>query len=348
MSLSGLESPLHEVLKFTAGDAIGALAWSPEGERLAVGSLSGELMVFEVSTQKAIISIPEAHFLGTQALAWSPDGSRLASGGCDGKVQLWDLSTGTSLAHYPFKGGWVSHLLWGEFEKGTQKKPYLIAVSGKKIVCLNEQGVLLHSYPDHPFGIEDITWRPKSAQFSVSSHGGISVWSVMKPKLERTYDWKNPAIFHRWSFDGQWIAAGGQDGSVHIWIAKSGADFHMGGYMRKVERLAWHPGGRWLATPNGGNLAIWDCAPPGPEGRVPDEYAWHEKNILSLSYQHRGDLLATGGEEGNVAFWLPGKRDFPVGKLALQSSVLQLAWRPDDMAIAVGMQSGEIRVFDCG
>jgi WD40 repeat protein len=346
MSLTGSETPLHEVFKFVAGDAIGALAWSPTGDRLAFGSLSGELFVVEVATQKTTLSIPEAHFMGTQALAWSPDGSKIASGGCDGKVKVWDLTSGVVFGEYLFKGSWVNQLLWGEFEKGTQKKGFIIAVAGKKMACLQEDGSLVHLYPDHPFGIEDLTWRPKSAQFSASSHGGVSVWSVMKPKLERTYEWKNPALFHRWSPDGQWIAAGGQDGSVHMWIAKSGVDFHMGGYMRKVERLAWHPAGRYLATPNGGNIAIWDCAPPGPEGRVPDEYAWHEKNVVSLCYQFKGDLLASGGEEGNVAFWLPQKRDFPVGKLALQSSVLQLAWRPDDQAIAVGLQSGEVRIFD--
>lgn len=344
-SVTGSLSPLREVFRDRFQDGISALAWSSDQRYLAVGSFSGQMKVWDETKKQFVLSIDEAHVLGVLSFAWSGDGLSLASGGCDGKVKIWNLESASVKGEYAFRGGWVSHLLWGVFEQGTQKRDFFIAASGKRLVCLNALAELVHVYPDHPFTIHDLCWRPKSAQFSVSSHGGISLWSVMKPKLERTYEWKNPALFHRWSADGKWIAAGGQDGSIHLWISKSGVDFHMGGYSRKVECLDWNQSGKWLATPNAENLAVWDCSPPGPEGRVPQEFAWHEKNIVSLAYQPSGDLLATGGEEGNVAYWLTEKRDFPVGKISLGSSVLQMNWSPCGSKIAFGCHSGDVVVF---
>lgn len=336
---------MKELFRTTLQDGISALAWSPDNRSLAIGSYAGECMQWGIEEGKVLVQVPGAHFMGTQSLVWSSDSTRLISGGCDSRVRFWRRGSDKQEGEFSFKNGWVTHLLCREFEKGLQKQDYLIATAGKKMVCLDLNGGLNHAYPDHPFAIEDLSWRPRHAQFTASNQGGVTLWSVMKENLEKTYEWKNPALFHRWSPDGKWIAAGGQDGSVHLWIAKNSVDFHMGGYSRKVERLDWHHQSRWLATPNGENLAVWDCSLPGPDGRVPQEYAWHEKNIVSLAYQPEGDLLATGGEEGNVAFWMPEKRDFPVGKLALKSSVQQMAWSPDGKWIALGTQLGELFVF---
>jgi WD40 repeat protein len=119
----------------------------------------------------------------------------------------------------------------------------------------------------------------------------------------------------------------------------------MGGYQRKVDALDWDRNSRFLATANGPDLAVWDCSGAGPEGRTPQEFIWHEKNITVLTYQRLGDLLVTGGEEGCVAFWKTEAREFPVGKLQLSDAISQTVWSPDEKRIAVATASGEVRVF---
>ncbi len=336
--------PLTQVWSGNVGDYVSSLAWSPQGDRLAATSISGPFAIWETASGKELLRT-EAHAIGSNAVAWRPDGKQIATGGQDGMVRIWDPEKPEALFSHREKGGWVERLLWGEFELGVQKKSVLIAAGGKRIVALDDGGQVMHSYPEHPKSVFDLIWRPKSAHFAVATFGGVSVWSVANVKPVRTYEWANPAIRVVWSPDGKWIAAGGQDGSIHVWLAKSGQDFHMGGYQRKVEALAWDRTSRYLATANGPDLAVWDCSGSGPEGRSPEEFVWHEKNITTLVYQQQGDLLVTGGEEGCVAFWKIGAREFPIGKLQLPDAISQVSWSPDEKQIAVATAMGEVRIF---
>jgi WD40 repeat protein/DNA-binding SARP family transcriptional activator len=70
-----------------------ALAFSPDGRRLATGSLDGSLKVWEVRTGRQLDTLTGS--LGQVLdLAFSPDGARLATSSSDGTVRLWDVGTG--------------------------------------------------------------------------------------------------------------------------------------------------------------------------------------------------------------------------------------------------------------
>jgi WD40 repeat protein len=82
---------LLRVLKAHAG-AITALAFSPDGTKLASGSQDKAVILWDVTTGNA-----EDSFAGNtgwvNALAFSRDGSKLASGSEDGVVRMWDVRT---------------------------------------------------------------------------------------------------------------------------------------------------------------------------------------------------------------------------------------------------------------
>ncbi|KUM80012.1 hypothetical protein [Streptomyces curacoi] len=82
------------------GDQIGALAFSGDGARLAVGDGTGRVALWdgELRHKAGVLrsvfparlgDIPE----GVGALALSPDGRTLAVGGTSGTLQLWDVAT---------------------------------------------------------------------------------------------------------------------------------------------------------------------------------------------------------------------------------------------------------------
>ena len=64
-------------------------------------------------------------------------------------------------------------------------------------------------------------------------------------------------------------------------------------------------------------------------------------------FQHRGKLLASGGADGLVYVWqLRGSlRSAAVHEAALTAGVTSLVWAPNDQYIAVGDESGGVRVF---
>ena len=70
-----------------------AVAWSPDGERLAACSFAGGVHTWEASSG-ADVYCYQGHVGPVYALAWSPDGSMLASAGEDGQVYLWENQIG--------------------------------------------------------------------------------------------------------------------------------------------------------------------------------------------------------------------------------------------------------------
>ena len=90
--LTGRKAGTGEILRGHGGPVL-ALAWSPDGRRLATAGESRHLMVWGWgwlgASRKARV---RAHTEIVASLAYSPDGSRLAAAGLDKAVVLWDAS----------------------------------------------------------------------------------------------------------------------------------------------------------------------------------------------------------------------------------------------------------------
>src|SRR6266699_4948815 len=79
-----------------SASSVFAVAWSPDGKRLALGYADGSVQIRDATTGKIDFTV-QGHTGHIWTVAWSPDGKRLASASWDHTVQVWDTSTGTSL-----------------------------------------------------------------------------------------------------------------------------------------------------------------------------------------------------------------------------------------------------------
>jgi WD40 repeat protein len=75
-----------------------ALAFAPDGRRLAVAGQMGELMLLDVRTGRPVRAAVIGHSASVLNVAYSPDGTRIVTGGYDGRVVLWNARTGEVLA----------------------------------------------------------------------------------------------------------------------------------------------------------------------------------------------------------------------------------------------------------
>ena len=74
---------------------ISKIAYSPDGERLAVAGSIG-IWLYDAKTGEEL-DLLTGHTGGVNSVAFSPDGSTLASGNAYGTIRLWDANTGNPI-----------------------------------------------------------------------------------------------------------------------------------------------------------------------------------------------------------------------------------------------------------
>ncbi|MGH9787328.1 MAG: WD40 repeat domain-containing protein [Candidatus Acidiferrales bacterium] len=74
-----------------AARALVAVAWSPDGETLAVGTHTGHIHLWDVETQELWADLGVEPPAGVSRLAFSADSARLLTAFEDGRAVLWDI-----------------------------------------------------------------------------------------------------------------------------------------------------------------------------------------------------------------------------------------------------------------
>lgn len=71
---------------------IRALAWSPDGKRIASGGFDRLVKIWAVDTGQEMLSLP-GHGTPISCVLWSPDGQQLLTAG-GREVKIWDATSG--------------------------------------------------------------------------------------------------------------------------------------------------------------------------------------------------------------------------------------------------------------
>jgi len=199
--------------------SIWAIAWSPDGTRIASGDALHHVQVWDPLTGKILLTY-QKHTGPITALAWSPDGNSLASASDDQTVQVWDATSGKQIQTYTDHAQGVRTLLWA-----ADGQSILSAGSDHLIwVWDATNGNPYWLYKGHTAPINAMQWSPDNSKlFSTSDDKTVRLWENWQSgtgKIIYTYqEHMAPVLSASWSGDGTKIASGSSDKTVRIWIA---------------------------------------------------------------------------------------------------------------------------------
>ena len=324
---------------------ISALAWSADGEFLAIISAGGELLLldFLAGCEELLRGDRDSNL---DVVGFSSDGQFLMAAGQDGELLLWELGgTGVRpLAMDPILlgGGWIDAAAW-------QPGGLLLAVAAGRELRLWDGASRQWRQPplELPGTIQALAWSADGVQLAASCHGELVLW---QPCLSTPADppLRNPmasaGLALAFSGPGHHLACGMLDRSLLVWPQGChGQPWQFSGFPAKVRQLAWseQPGrlAPLLASAAAEAVILWTQVKQGPKAWQPEPLLWHEKRVNALAFAPGSTLLASASSDGTVALW--DGRGRMLQPLEGQGSDFNaLAWRPDGRHLAAGDANG--------
>jgi WD40 repeat protein len=308
------------------------VAFSPDGETLAGGSILGTLYLFDVRTGEVRKSW-KAHDERIPAVAFAPDGRTLATGAGDNLVKLWNPGTGRLL---------------GTLKGHTHR---LVAVAfnndGSRLLSTGHDGTvriwdphaakLLRTLDPHGGAMSDAAFSPDGERLAA---GGIDavvrVWDVGSGKLVRELTGHTgPVRGVSFTPSGERLVSSSVDRTLRLWDLQSGATLRvLRGHDGLVGDVRVGPAGRRVYSCSGDRtVRIWDLA----TGRTTAVLRGHSTPIWNLALSPNGRLLASSSLPGSVLrLWRTdaGGTPPPEGPRTGTNNA-RLAFSPDGARLAV-------------
>jgi WD40 repeat protein len=289
-------------------DAVGAVAFSPDGHTLAASHRQrGEILLLDPATGKRRRTLT-GHTAGVGVLSFSHDGATLASAGQDGTAIVWDGATGRT--RETLRGH--TSAITGVAFSPDDRTLYTSSLD-KSIIVWDLAG-------DRRLG-RPFTAGPRAGSQSLGNS-------------------------HSFGKGGTLLARAHDDGTVTLidLVRRAPVGTRLRAHPDAVQAVALSSDGRLLATADANTATVWDLATRTPAGRPTHVYT----GIIDLAISPDGRTLAIGDSQGQVTLadvasatveWPPLQQPGPV------RGVSDLGFSPDGTILAVAADSGEVLLW---
>jgi WD40 repeat protein len=298
------------------GLQVRSLAFSPDGQKLAVGySFPPLTCVWDVQSGSQLMVIEEKEHEAIEHVTYSPDGRLLAVGieklsdfGTEGSyIRIRDAQTGNLMRELEIPA-------WAQFDPAAE-----LLVAGDAVRKWPEATVLREfRWPDNFWSgglglstdgallalggsFDNVHSHPNTIAIVCDVHSGRLVKSLECPDdlPHKTCAEGKDIDFHP---NGRRLAIGTIDDAFHIWDVETD---EVETFRREGGRwwaVDFSPDGRLLAASGaGGMVLIWDVA----NGKEVAALKGHVLSVYGLEFSPKGELLASGGMDGTVRLWGP-------------------------------------------
>jgi WD40 repeat protein len=194
-----------------------SLSWSPTGSHLASGSEDGTILIRKAKSGEVAVGPIKTDQRWVMSLAYSPSGDRIASGGYDGTICIWDSNTGELVVSRLIEDlvYSVTSIVWSS----DGSKLYSASDTFARVFD-SVSGTLPHLFP-HDNPLWSVALSPKHNVLACVGTDIAQLWDTESYEpLGPPFCQDGNTYFVSFSPDGRYLACGGDDNKVTLWIVQ--------------------------------------------------------------------------------------------------------------------------------
>ncbi len=281
---------------------VNALAFSPDGKLLAVGTYQRVLLCDPVS--RTVLKTWSGHLDTVRSLAFSPDGKWLAAGGgmsgAIGQVRLWSIPDSKET------------LVFGDHTDTVQGVAFspdgklIASASVDRSIKLWETvtGKLSQTLRDHADAVSGVAFSPSGKLLASSSNDkSVKIWDVASGKRLYSLGAHDEPVTDLCFTPGGQLLSASTDKLAKLWNIAPESGGHVrnfGGHGQSIFSVTVSADGQLAATASGDKtIRVWNVGSGGTIATFSDPKDWCYAVRFSPDKKH----LAAGTWDGQVFLW---------------------------------------------